>query len=361
MNKKVIVIADDDEQYLDNLSNYIMEKEPKIDLITFTRRDKLAHYLKCAEKPDILLFGASFLSEPLSELPEDVTKILLADSTGKASGYDCIKKYQKAETIFNEMMLRYAEHTDSIEVIKGSRTTRVLCFYSPAGGSGKTTLALAVAAVCVQMGKKVLYLNLEEIDSVNDIFNQTEIGLSELFLILKTKGMDLGVKIAAAAERETDSGIYYLTGIDSVLEYEEIEGKDVRELIGAVCRLAEFDVLVVDCSSGFSDRERAAMEEADHILVPALSDETSVSKLCKWLHEASVHDEYKEIFSKMQLWINKTNVNGTVIELQERGILNQIPCGAVIALSPVLMHKRDILRSGGLLGSIFEPILAAVI
>ena len=47
MVRKKLILADKDEMYLNNLANFFMEKSPQLDLITFSRQDRLAEYLGC--------------------------------------------------------------------------------------------------------------------------------------------------------------------------------------------------------------------------------------------------------------------------------------------------------------------------
>lgn len=70
MDKGIIVIADKNELYLNNLAEYILEREPGIGLITVSQKDTLTQYLKHSEKLDILLVGDSFMSGKPGKLPE---------------------------------------------------------------------------------------------------------------------------------------------------------------------------------------------------------------------------------------------------------------------------------------------------
>ena len=51
------------------------------------------------------------------------------------------------------------------------------------------------------------------------------------FLRLKTKGMNVGIKLETCVEKEGNSGFFYLSGVESISEYEEITKEDIQKLI----------------------------------------------------------------------------------------------------------------------------------
>ena len=96
--------------------------------------------------------------QEMAACPNVPVKIALSSGLGGAEGFESVKKYQKTENLLNEILLKYAELTGSAEAIKGSSHTRTAAFYSPAGGTGKSVLALGMAAAGARTGCKTLYL-----------------------------------------------------------------------------------------------------------------------------------------------------------------------------------------------------------
>ena len=68
------------------------------------------------------------------------------------------KKYQKTQNLLNDILLKYAEKSGSAEAIRGKSNTRMIAFYSPAGGSGKTALSLGLASSMAAEGEKGVLL-----------------------------------------------------------------------------------------------------------------------------------------------------------------------------------------------------------
>ena len=152
----------------------------------------------------------------------------------------------------------------------------------------------------------------------------------------------MGVKLAACAVQERTGGFYYLSGVESISEYEEITGDEMRRLVETICSLSEYDVIIIDVSSSFSEKTLAVLNEADIIFVPVLSEENSIAKMIRFLDEASLHEKYNGIFNKMALVVNQSAVSGVGKELLESGLLNRIPCSGAVAASPVFRKYSDI-------------------
>lgn len=357
MVKKIMILADHDKLYLKQLSNYFMEKAPQLELNVFTDENRLLEYLLNHPLIDMIVVGDEWASLPEIIQIQNAVKIVLSATMSTVDGFEVIKKYQKTEALLNEILLKYAENTDSVEVITGKSHTRTAAFYSPAGGTGKTVLALGMASACARAGLRTLYLNLETIDSVKEVLAQTPGSLSDVFLAIKTKGMNVGIKLASCIGQEPAAGFYYLTGVDSISEYEEITGTDLAGLLEAVKSLAEYDVLILDMDSCFYEKTRIILEHADIIFVPTLSDEGSVSKLRRFLDEISLHDIYNSLFEIMRLVVNCAEQSEIGQELHKSGLLNRMQCSAVIANTPLFKKREVVLRSGDVLLQMMDPMI----
>lgn len=360
MVKKTMILADHDKLYLKQLSNYFMEKAPQLELSLFTDEALLSEYLAGARSVDILAVDEAFAVLPELADVQNPVKIVLSASMSPVDGFDTIKKYQKTEALLNEILLKYAECTGSAEAITGKSHTRTAAFYSPAGGTGKTVLALGMAAACASAGLRTFYLNLEMIDSVKDVLGSTPGSLSDIFLAIKTRGLNVAVKLAACSGMEPTAGFYYLTGVDSIAEYEEITDEDLKRLLETIKSLAEYDVLILDLDSGFSGKTSMILEQADVIFVPAISDEGTVAKLKRFLDEMDLHQIYNPLIEKMRLVINRAWRSEIGRELQESGILNRMQCSAVIAEASLFIRKRDVLCSGDVLPQMFSPMIQSL-
>lgn len=359
MIRAKVILADSDEMYLNSLSNYFIENAPQFELNIFSQENKLLKYLKDGGEADILVVDEAMATQELCSMAKDATKIALSVLAPELEGFAVIKKYQKSQVLMNDILLRHAENTGKTEALVGKSHTQVAVFYSPAGGTGKTVLSLAAAETAANMGLRVLYLNLEEIDSVGGALGKTNGSLSEVYLALKTRGMSAGIKLAAGAGQAQGGGFYYLSGADSVSEYEEVDGNDIIKLIEAAKALADYDLAIIDLSSSFNEKTRKTLECADIIFVPVVSEAGSIEKMKRFLAESERHRMYDPIFKKMNLIVNKAAVNGGMSELQASGIMNEFPCCAAIARSPVFKEYSSVVNAGQTLRPYMEPIVQA--
>lgn len=361
MVKKKIMLADSDERFIKELTYYFMEHVSRFELMTFTKKEKMYQYLEQGNKTDILLVDWTFAEARLRELTPDTTRLAMSVDMAPIEGFELVKKYQRMEALSDAVLLKYAEDRDTLDTVRGDSSTRIVVFYSPAGGTGKTTMALSLAVAGAKSGLRTLYLNLEEIDSVKDMLGRTPGNLSDVFLALKTKGMNIGIKVKGCIGVEPMAGFSYISGVDSVSEYEEINGNDVKRLLKALRELAAYDLVVVDQSSGFGDKTKKILEEADSILVPMTFEEGSIAKMQRFLDESRLHDIYEPFFNKMGIIQNKIGAGGLGIGRIPDSIGGRIPCFANIAMLPVLASRGDILRSGERIMQIMGPVLQATV
>lgn len=357
MIRKKMILADEDEHYLKELRYEFMEKAPQLDLITFTKREKVYQYLEQGGAADILVVDEGFADEAMKGLSQSMTRIALSSSIIPCDGFEVVKKYQRMEALLNAILLKYAQDSGSMEAVRGNSDTRIAAIYSPAGGTGKTALALAMATAGAKSGLRILYLNLEEIDSVKDILGRTHGCLSDVFLALKTKGMQVGIKLKECIGREPAAGFDYVSGVESISEFEEIDGEDIKKLLQAIRDLSSYELVILDQTSGFTEKTRRILEAADVILVPVTAEEGSISKLQRFLGESNLHGKYDELFGKMNLIINKAGANGSGQEWLPNSISSRIPCCAGIAVLPALAKRGDILRAGDMMHLLMAPVL----
>lgn len=360
MIKKKVVFADHDAMYLSNLSDYLMENAPQIELIAFTKAEKLEQFLSEGNQVEIAIVDEYMATPKLAADLKDATKIILSSTMQPVEGFEIIKKYQKTESLLNEILLKHAEHTGKIETIQGKSNTKIAVFYSPAGGTGKTVLSLSLAAAAAAMGQRVLYLNLEEIDSLANVLTKTPGTLSDLFLALKTRGSNVGIKLTASVGRAADGGFYYISGTESISEHGEIDRGDLEKLMAAIRILSDYDLAVIDLASGFHERTQGVLEAADIIFAPIRPEMSSIAKMQRLLQESNMHDMYDKIIAKMNLIVNRADMTGFGPEIQNSGLLNRLPLIAVIAESQIFANTGVLLRQGKALSQIMSPLIQSI-
>lgn len=360
MIKKKMVLADVDEQYLKELRYEFMEKAPQLDLITFTKKEKIYEYFEQGSVADILVIDEGFAEEILKMPSLPVTKIALSSSMDTVEGFHVLKKYQRMESLLNGILLKYAQDSGTLEVVRGDSDTKIATFYSPAGGTGKTTLALAMAIAGAKSGMRILYLNLEEIDSVKDVLDRSPGCLTDVFLALKTKGLQAGITLKEGIGTEPEAGFYFISGVESISEYDEIDSDDIKKLLEIIRELSDYELVVIDQSSAFTEKARMILEDADVIFTPVTADEGSMSKLRRFTGESDMHGKYDSLLGKINLIMNKTGEVGVGGWELSDITGKRFPRLASIRALPVFSSWRVMMREGDMLLPWMTPLLQTV-
>ena len=238
--------------------------------------------------------------------------------------------------------------------------TRIVAWYSPAGGTGKTTLALAMATVGAKAGLRTLYLNLEDVDSVKGILGEAGDGFSWRTTALGREDAQADRKVRTRIGIEPDKGFDYLSGAEHYAAYQTMTGREVGRLLEHVQEGEGYHLVIVDLASGYTDKTEEVLKRAHKILVPMLMEETSIGKLQCFLRESGIEGVHGSFVSKMLVILNRAGAEHVREEALPEDIRSRIPCCASVMESLFLMEKSRILRSGDILEQMMGPVLRQV-
>lgn len=348
MAKINIVIADSDELYLNHLTNYLIEHINTFDVCSFTTKESLIRYIgDKSNKVDIIAFTEDLMDGTIS-IANAPVKILLSDgSFSDIEDFEKVNKYQKAEKFVNDILMIYAEKTGRVEAVStGDKETKLVGFFSPVGGCGKTTLALATACALGVQGKRVFYLNAERLNSTHNVLNEAPEGsLSDLYLSVKTKGANIGLRIIANKYNDVNANISYINPAESSLEINELTMSEFEKMLKEFEQLGEFDVVIVDFDSEFSKDKIELLSCMDKIIIPFTSENISMSKTGLLIKELGMYDELKDISDKAIFVLNKSNMQ-SVAAVQTNEIIGSVGIKANIPLTPIFSDLKNLLHSG---------------
>lgn len=362
MAKINIVISDTDVLYLNRLSNYLKEKADTFNVSSFSSQEILEKYLSnTTDKIDILIIPEVFISEKIKQF-NIPAKIMFSDgSCDKVNGFDPVNKYQKAEKLISDILLIFAERTGkTYAVAKGNKNTKIIGIYSPVGGCGKTTIALALSTICASSGLKVFYLNFEKLNSSEAFFAKAPNGsMSDLFLALKTKGSNVGLKIISNKYTDPVTKVNYINPVESAVEFDEITDEEVTRLIKEFDSLGEYDVVFIDMPSAFDKYNINILNQCDKILMPFDQNPLSIVKISKFLNEFNYHDSLAALNPKIHLIANKIDSNGTGI-INSSSIVQAKSVEVFLPNSPVLADTKYLSYSGNLNQTALTSIISIV-
>ena len=222
----------------------------------------------------------------------------------------------------------------------------VCAFFSPRGGSGKTTLATRLAVRLAQlMPQRIALLDLD------------------LFFDDAALQLDLSpsVSLANAAEehlQELDpqtlnrylsdhpSSLRVLIGATNPEQGERVTAAYVRAALGSLRR--QFLVTVVDCGSTFGEPTLAALETADRVLVVCTPELATLRDVrdCQRLFGQALHLDKTRVAYVLNHPLPTVGLSRTQFEsaLEERMAI-EIPHGGELASKPAFARAIDQLAS----------------
>lgn len=299
MEKRNMIIVDSDERYIKNLMNYINKNYSNIFNTTcFTDYLYMEEYIKKQKKTDIILISLELFKDNISKL-KDRFVIILTESLSEYDGHSCIKKYQSAEKICRDIIKKYEVDRKDIE---DNKDTNVITFYSPIGGIGTSTLAISTAYFIGQMGKKVLYVNLENIQSTEiflNNFQKSKYNLSDLIISIKNRSNNFSEILNSSINKYSDLEFYYFGVTDSILDIEELTYEDIKDLVENIQKVNLFDFVVFDLPSTLDTKYYSLFQKSNNVFVSIGQDKRSNYKIDTLLTQLDNTENFLFIVNKL--------------------------------------------------------------
>ena len=321
-----LLIATGDNDYAEFISNILSEKyADTFDTGVCSSGERLRDLLS-AGRFDIVVLESSFVNS--TNLRSVQLPLILADESEFSSPSDGeikkIRKYQRISSIVGNILENYAEENKGLGTF-GANKANVTVVWSPSGGSGKTTVALACAAHRISNGKQAIYLNLESFSSTSVYFQENGKSISKVFEKLDS---NVNMLLTAIRQQDSGSGISYFCGPDNYDDINVLSEGDIEILINA-CTVGT-DELIVDLSSQYDNRIRKIFDLADAILLVCDPSSTSKAKLQQFVNQ---HNIFGQIQSKTIL-VNNKNAKTTETKI---GKTVQLPL--VQSTDPISIFK----------------------
>ncbi|OPZ92745.1 MAG: CobQ/CobB/MinD/ParA nucleotide binding domain protein [Firmicutes bacterium ADurb.Bin419] len=314
MTRLKLVIADTDEAYVENITGYLMlNYSQRFQVGSFTDKACLIDYLSDeGNKTDVLLISSELYSDVIPQGNVATVILLTSERTNdESSNHYFIDKYQQGDKIAGEIFNIYAQRDDAEAInVKGEKSTKIVAVYSPIGGSGKTTIATSCAIQCAQNGLDIFYLNLEDFQSTA-LFCDCRRGqnLSNVLYYIRENSKNLQLRIEAAKCIDSEYKLHYLCPPESLLDLQEAKPEELKTLLGEFKSMSQYDIVFVDMSSSFDDKNIAVLDSSDEILLVLPQDAVSDIKIDLFSNEMDILKNRKGIdFSdKINLVLNKYN------------------------------------------------------
>ena len=271
-----LLIASSDGTYANHLSRVLAEKHAEVFEVSICSSEERMQEVLSNHRFDAALLERQFLD--CADLREVRLPLELWDDASafraEAGKYPPIRKYQRISSIIRDVLAQYAAISSNKEVF-GNSQAHITAVWSPAGGSGKTTTALAYAAQKVAGGK-----------SISSLFEKLD---SNIELLLQS-----------VRQQDSDSGIYYFCQPENYDDINILTTADVMDLIDGCARGS--DELVIDLSSICDEKTCEILKMADTVFVVLDASRTDKAK---WEQFRTQNDVYERIRSKTVLVANR--------------------------------------------------------
>lgn len=305
-----IAILENDRLYSERLLLHFSKfYADKLEVYAYSQIENFEEAVKSIHF-DILLAAGEF-GPQLMELPEYMGLIYLVEQNDieKIEDIVAIGKYQKPEMIYRQILGIYSAKVEKKFSKKNVNNTecRLYMVTSANGGAGTSTIAVSLSRFLAGQGKKVLYLSMEA-NGVQDVFfdGASQHSFSDIIYLLKSKKINIALRAESIVQKDV-SGVYYFGECRSILDMEELNKDDIKDLIREICMLGDYEYVVLDFSMRFTESHLYIAECSDVILTVCDGSVISLKKLKQFMKAVEVIDGQKEknLKARINLLYNK--------------------------------------------------------
>lgn len=291
MYKIRLLVADYDTRYVDKFTEYISLACPlRFQVTSFTDTGLFEEYLAAsASGTDILLADPRFLRQDPGTYNNVGLVLALTDGRvdTRAESYTTVSKYQPGEQIVNRLLELYSgQDAAGVKPVQGQFRTRLVSVYSPAGGAGKTSIAMGLAARMTAQGKKVLCLSLESINSMAAVLPGTGSGgLTPVLLALTGDKAKLPARVETSKTRDRVFNIEFFPAHDCFLELAEVNNQDLGYLLLTMKELGRYEAIIIDMDSAATGQAITVFDHCDRIIIVTVCEQVGLFKTRAFLDQ----------------------------------------------------------------------------
>lgn len=293
-----LLIAISESDYAEHLSRVLTEKSPDIFEISVCSAPELLGELLGKRRFDAALLDSGMAGA--ADLSAIRLPLLVWDGASELEdslqGLTRVRKYQRISAMSSDVVQRYASVCGPQEGFETNRAA-ITAVWSPAGGSGKTAVALALAAHKAAGGKRAVYLDLEPFSATPVYFKEPGKSISTVFE--KLDG-DVALLFQGIRQEDSASGICYFGCPQNYDDINILTESDITALLEGCA--ANADELVVDLGSHCAGQTRRVLELADQVLLVADSSAVCRAKCDQF---RSQHNVYAGIADKLTVVANR--------------------------------------------------------
>lgn len=352
-----LAVLEKDDNYLKRISSaFNMKFADKLEVFAYTDDEEAALSALKTSKIDVFLAGEEY-DIPTSRVPAGCSFAYLVDepSLEEFRGRKVICRFQQIEMIYKRILGLYAEDFKGVFGGNPESDTTVLWFGSAGGGCGGSSSAAAAAIHFARMGKKTLYLTLDEFGDAELFFDGTgQSDMSELIYAL-TKNRNIILKMESIVRHDEQYGVFFFAAPTLALDINDLTEEGVLFLIQNIRKSGNYEIVVIDRKFSLNAVGRRLWMEADRVALVSDGSDTGNRQMLRACDSmkmlASQSDGYW--LEKLAVIYNKMSGDaGRRAETPEAPVLGDIPFFAYATTAQLLQNMS--------LFSLFESLLPTV-
>lgn len=330
-----LVIADKDQHYLDNVVDFIYTGyQNRFNIQAFSNETSFKEYLKQVNRIDILLISPDFYYE---HLPWEriVAPIVLSSGILAKEVKNCeiISKYQTGDKLVSSILNVFSEKSSyEVPATDGTKKAKVVSFFSPCGGSGKSSLAVLAGIWCAMKEKGTFYLNMERFQTTKAYFKGEGVqNLSNILFYLKENNKNLSLKIEGSRLVDQATGVHYFLPPENVFDRDDLTKEEIETLVNQLRIMDCYDAVIVDMDSGFNNLNISLLENSDVIFLVLPQEHVCRVKMDSLLQGFEILHKRKgiNILEKTEIILNKYRDNSLPefegIDICNKPVLAKVP------------------------------------
>lgn len=286
-----LLLAISDKNYSEHLVDVLMKKYEEEFELNICSSATLLNNTITANDFDIGLFDEIMLEGV--NLQKIKLALLLWDEKAIGEAFEDLKKvykYQRISALVSEMLSEYALVAPrGMGIGGGKNKAKVSVFWSPAGGTGKTSVAIAYAARRIISGATVTYISFEHFSSVPAFFSGEGRSISS---VLERMDRNLEIQMKSIRQQDGKSGIMFFVQPDNFDDINILSANDIENLISAAA--TDVDELVVDLPSICDEKTLAAFRLADQVMLVTDLSPISAAKTNAFINQNTAYGLIKD-------------------------------------------------------------------
>ena len=300
MEKVRIVIADEQEAFVFPLQmRFIQEDIENAEYELITDVKYFDELFMLHQQIDILVVSERLYRKTLELHDISHVFVILEDQSHESFYQNCVcfSIFTNIQTIVSGIIgLAKDVFKDSTNT---QQTTKVISIYSAKGGSGKTTVALALSALMSKNFKRVLYVNATQMQVQPLYFkNEARIKNHTLFDGLM-EGLQSPYDLLKSYIKKNE--FYYLPSLSSPLITLGLDFKVFTEFINGAKKDNQYDYIIVDVDNDYSDEKTKILGLSDKVIYLVLQNDAAVYATNLMIENFTTSSIDKFLFVKNQI------------------------------------------------------------